>query len=172
MKPKPHDSNLRKGRHSQPGRMYFITTDVDEREPLIETHWRDLIISALKWLRDNGRIWLLGYVVMDNHFHVMFMLREGFDLAKVMQSVKRQTSREINKLRGVEGKFWLEGYHDHLIRDARDFGITFATYTTTPSNVAGSKKRKTILGQPLTLHGKMMWIGARWKDWGGVKKRK
>ncbi len=117
----PHTSALRKGRYSAPGKVYFITNIVEGRQALILPAGRDLIIEAFRWARDNARFWLLGYVVMDNHFHVMFMLREGYDLPKVMMSLKRHTAREINKRLGREGNFWQSGYHDHAIRDEADF---------------------------------------------------
>ncbi len=101
--------------------VYFITTNVEQKRPLIAPPGREIIIEALKWARDNGRIWLLGYMIMDNHFHFIMMLREGFVLFKVMMSLKRHTSREINKLNQSGGEFWQEGYHDHAIRDEADF---------------------------------------------------
>jgi putative transposase len=117
----PHASALRKGRYSAPGKVYFITNIVEGRQAFILPAGRDIIIEAFRWARDNGRFWLLGYVVMDNHFHVLFMLREGHDLPKVMMSLKRHTAREINKLLNREGNFWQNGYHDHAIRDETDF---------------------------------------------------
>jgi REP element-mobilizing transposase RayT len=122
MKPdKPHAGNLRIGRYSAPGGVYFITNNVEQKHPLLTPACREIAIDALKWARDNGRIWLLGYVIMDDHFHFMMMLREGFLLFKVMMSLKRHTAREINKIIDSAGQLWQEGYHDHAIRDETDF---------------------------------------------------
>jgi REP element-mobilizing transposase RayT len=118
---KPHSSTLRKGRYSASGLTYFITSNVEGKQALITPSAREIIIEAIKWARDNERIWLLGYVIMDNHFHFMPMLREGHDLSKLMGSLKRHTSREINKLTQNRGQLWQEGYHDHAIRDETDF---------------------------------------------------
>ena len=121
MADKPHSSDLRKGRYSAPGLVHFITSNVENKQPLLQPAGREIVIDSLKWARDNERIYLMGYVIMDDHFHFIYMLREGFTMPKIMNSLKRHTSREINKLRGVEGQFWQEGYHDHAIRNAVDF---------------------------------------------------
>ncbi len=129
---KPHAHALRKGRYSAPGWVYFVTTNVERQQPLLEPPGREIVIATLKWLGDNRRIWLLGYVIMDNHFHALFLLREGFTLAKVMMSLKRHTAREINKQLGRIGEFWQEGYHDHAIRDEADFWNHFHYTHTNP----------------------------------------
>jgi putative transposase len=112
---------LRKGRYSVAGRVYFITTNVIRRQPLLVPPAREVIIGALRWSRDQGRLWLLGYTIMDDHFHTLFMLREGYSLSKLLDSLKTFTAREINRQRGQAGEFWQEGFHDHAIRDAGDF---------------------------------------------------
>jgi len=118
---KPHSSDLRKGRFSAPGLVYFITSNVAHKRPLLLPEGREIVIASLKWARDNGRIWLLGYVIMDDHFHCLYMLREGHSLSKVMNNLKRHVSRQINLQSQVLGQFWQEGYHDHAIRDLDDF---------------------------------------------------
>src|SRR5512144_1333804 len=89
----PHSSALRKGRVSVPGGVYFVTSNTSLRRPLLVPEARDTIIESLKWSRDNGRIWLLGYVVLDDHFHTILMLRKGAELGHVMDSLKRHTAR-------------------------------------------------------------------------------
>jgi putative transposase len=117
----PHSADLRKGRFSAPGLVYFITSNVQEKRPLLYPDGREVVITSLKWLRDNGRIWLLGYATMDNHFHCLLTLRDAYTLPRVMNSLKRHTSSEINELAQVERQFWQEGYHDHGIRNLDDF---------------------------------------------------
>ncbi len=80
-----------------------------------------MIIDALKWSREQGRLWLLGYAIMDDHFHTLFMLRKGAELKRILNSVKSFAARKINRQWGQAGSFWQEGYHDHTIRDAADF---------------------------------------------------
>src|SRR5262249_11441822 len=135
----PHQSSLRKGRASVSGEGYFITTCIENREPILSnTEAAQVVIDSLRWLRDRCRLRLLGFVVMPDHIHVALALGEGCTLEKVMQSFKRFTSRQIHQLRllGANSirdtqpvatesrsylKLWQTGYHDHLLRDRESF---------------------------------------------------
>jgi REP element-mobilizing transposase RayT len=117
---RPHSSALRKGRYSAPGLAYFVTTAVDQRRPLLDPPARELVIQSLLWARAQGRIWLLGYVIMDDHFHVLIALRGDATLAQLTDSLKRHTARRANLMRSQTGRFWQAGYHDHAIRDELD----------------------------------------------------
>lgn len=115
-----HSRDLRKGRYSAPGQTYFITCTVERRQRLLTPEAREVVIGALRWSRDKGRLWLFGYVVMDDHFHTLFGLGEIATLDQVMNSVKRHCARQANLAAGRSGQFWQEGYHEHAIRDEVD----------------------------------------------------
>ena len=93
---------------------------------------------------DGARYRLLAWVVMPNHVHVLIQ-QNGFPLAKIVQSWKRHTSREIHRLflgspsctRLVEDSsrvqlgdpreapgLWQREYWDRYIRDERHFLTT------------------------------------------------
>jgi putative transposase len=119
----PRSSALRKGRHSVAGRVYFITTNITRRQRLLTPPAREAIIASLQWLRDQGRLWRLGYVIMDDHFHALLMLRDGHDLERILHSLKSFTAHAINQERGQTGNIWQPGYHDHTIRDGADLNF-------------------------------------------------
>jgi putative transposase len=122
MPDEPHGANLRKGRISLPGVCYFITTNVERNCPLIPfPDGAALIIGSLRWLHENDRVRLAGYVVMDNHVHFMIVLQETFTLPSILDSFKTYTATRINRLLKRKGTFWQEGYWDHAIRDEADF---------------------------------------------------
>ena len=124
----PHSGDLRKGRVSMPEVCYFLTTCVEGRRPVLgEPAAAREVIDALRWLRDQGRIRLLGFVVMPDHVHVALALREGWTLPQVMHSWKRHSAHQIRARVAVENRshqedaLWQAGYHDHRLRDRRDF---------------------------------------------------
>jgi REP element-mobilizing transposase RayT len=156
---KPHASALRKGRYSAPGLVYFITTNVERKQALIAPSGREVVIATLRWSRDNRRIWSLGYVVLDNHLHTMFILREGYALSTVMMSLKRHTAREINKLLGRAGEFWQAGYHDHAIRDETDFWNHYHYMHNNPVRCGWAEKAEDYLW---STAGRMILIGRLW----------
>jgi glycosyltransferase involved in cell wall biosynthesis len=59
---------------------------------------------------------MLSYVVMPNHVHLLFRLRAGAELEKVIQAWKSISSRRIGQKTGQKGEWWQEGYRDRLIR--------------------------------------------------------
>lgn len=72
---------------------------------------------------DTKRIELYAYCIMSNHVHVVFRLfdipeiEKPYYLEQIMQSLKRFSARECNKLLGEEGNFWQEESYDRLVRD-------------------------------------------------------
>lgn len=56
-------------------------------------------------------------VVMPNHVHVLFSLKEGMKLEKVMATWKNYTASRINAELGQEGTLWQKDYFDRMIRD-------------------------------------------------------
>jgi len=64
---------------------------------------------------------LIAWAIMPNHVHVIFRPQEGQELARIVQSWKSFTAKEANKLLGRQGRFWMDEYYDHLIREEEDF---------------------------------------------------
>ncbi len=60
-----------------------------------------------------------AFVVMPNHVHVLFQLRAGELLEKVIHSWKSFTSKQIVKTTGLKGVVWMEDYWDRIIRNER-----------------------------------------------------
>jgi len=137
----PHQSALRTGRVSIADHSYFVTACIADRRPVFaEDGAARIVIGSLRWLRDQEKIRLLGFVVMPDHVHVALALREGWTLERVMQSFKRHTSRQIHRSYSVGANcirdphmekvatesrsyeaLWQHSYHDHLLRDRTDF---------------------------------------------------
>ena len=63
---------------------------------------------------------LHAYVVMANHVHLL--VTPSTDVSKLLQSLKRYTAREANRLLGQTGQpFWQDESYDRLVRDAAEF---------------------------------------------------
>jgi len=92
--PPPHSHALRLGRFSLAGLPYFLTSNVDGRRPLLDSIARESVIASLLWARAQGRVWLLGYVILDDHFHTLIILRDQATLALVTDGLKRHTARQ------------------------------------------------------------------------------
>ncbi len=63
----------------------------------------------------------ISWVVMPNHVHALFVLRETEKLEGLLHSWKTWTARLINIHLGRSGTLWQKDYFDRLIRDDQHF---------------------------------------------------
>lgn len=86
----------------------------------------DITAGALRYF-DGARYALVGYCIMPNHVHLVLDTRgfrpvpypqkHGYPLTRIMESIKRYSAREANKVLGRTGPFWQKESYDHVIRD-------------------------------------------------------
>jgi putative transposase len=119
----PHQSNLRRGRTCEFYRAYYVTKNaIDRSNAHLNTEpAASEIIASFKWTVDQGLAKLGGFVVMDDHYHLIVALCSARELAEIIASIDKHTALAINRMRGHQGKFWQQGYYDHAIRNKQDF---------------------------------------------------
>jgi putative transposase len=79
------------------------------------------IVSDAIHFRDGREYELLTYCIMPNHVHlVMTLERNDISLYKVLQSLKRFTAQETNKILSRRGAFWQHESYDHVVRDGKE----------------------------------------------------
>ena len=74
-----------------------------------------IVVDALQFLRYE-RAYLLGYVVMPDHLHVIVVPRGDATISKLMHSIKGYSARIINARRGGSGPVWQRSFYDRAIR--------------------------------------------------------
>ena len=113
-------SNLRRGRHSEPGREYLVTAVTRHRTQVFaDFHVARLLIGTFRETqRDRQADWL-AWVVMPDHFHALIQLGQS-SLPQVMRRVRGVSSRRINQSLGRSGSLWQPNYHDHALREEED----------------------------------------------------
>jgi putative transposase len=116
----PHGCVLRKGRWSEIGRVYLITSVTHRREPVFRNLWcARLLIQELRAADalDWSTTW--AFVVMPDHLHWLVALKEA-DLSRLVLRVKSRSTIEINRFLGRSGRMWQKGFHDHALREEED----------------------------------------------------
>jgi len=121
--PPLHGHALRKGRASEPGRAYLLTTVTDRRRPVFGD-WRigRLLVAELRAEHEAGRVESLAWVVMPDHLHWLTILREE-TLDALMRRVKSRSAIAINSVLGDNRPLWQKGYHDHAVRAEEDLRV-------------------------------------------------
>ncbi|MHA6787086.1 transposase [Pseudomonas sp. FP2300] len=125
--PRPNSHRLRRGRFSERGRGYLVTTVVHQRAPIFnDWHLGRLVVAEMRLAHERGQVNSLAWVVMPDHLHWLVQLEQA-QLTHVMQAVKSRSTLTINRARNRKGAFWQSGFHDRAIRDDEDL-LPFARY--------------------------------------------
>ena len=118
--PQPGHRALRKGRYSQPNRIYLVTTVTELRIPWFQVFaFAQIMCLAIEddaCLADAEN---LCWVVMPDHIHLLLQLRETC-LSQVVKKLKAASSHRLNSDIGRTGRFWAPGFHDHALRKEED----------------------------------------------------
>jgi REP element-mobilizing transposase RayT len=120
----PHGHALRKGRFSQSGQIYLLTSITHERRPLF-SQWQNgrLAVREFKLAQQDGMCESLAFVIMPDHFHWLVTL-ENATLPELMRQVRSRSAIQINKALNEKGQIWQRGYHDHALRKEEDMQET------------------------------------------------
>ncbi len=114
--------DLTKGRYSENGRAYFITTVLAERE---RRYFGDfscarLVVAEMRGLHENGAVNSLAWVVMPDHVHWLFQLGETETLSSVVKGFKARSAHRVNRYLGRQGALWQKAFYDHAVRKEED----------------------------------------------------
>ena len=112
MTPTPHQKNLRKGRYSQQGQVYHVTTATKDRNPLFLDMRNARILINVMYRQPDAMT--LAYVVMPDHLHWLLQLIGDADLSRTVQSIKSISAHEIGQ------PIWQSSYYDHALRKDED----------------------------------------------------
>ncbi|MDG3063498.1 transposase [Thauera mechernichensis] len=117
----PHSIDLRRGRVSEPGRVFLITTVTHRRARLFDDfHLARLTIAHLRRADQLGHAATLAWVLMPDHLHWLVRLEAG-TLSALVGAFKAGSSAAINRsLQTPATRRWAAGFHDHALRKEED----------------------------------------------------
>ncbi|MDD5342329.1 MAG: transposase [Patescibacteria group bacterium] len=129
--------------------IYFVTTKTKDNYPYFRNEiLTGLFINRLSIAEQSMRFRLFGFVVIPDHVHILIQPSGKYNISKIMFTIKKQFSHEVNRLIGVNSRIattvgeqalvrlrrfvithkiyirkfgWLKSYHDHIILNDKDF---------------------------------------------------
>ncbi|WP_433769505.1 REP-associated tyrosine transposase [Pseudomonas putida] len=123
----PASHRLRTGRYGELNRIYLLTTNTFEREPVFQDFVLGrLIVDQFRQAQDSRRAISLAWVVMPDHFHWLIDLQQG-SLSELMQRVKSLSTKAVNLSTGRKISLWQQGFHDRALRREEDL-VKLARY--------------------------------------------
>ncbi|MCO5186337.1 MAG: transposase [Anaerolineae bacterium] len=138
------------------GVVYFITALTYQRRPIFADDNRVAILrETMREAQIHHPFGMKGYVILPDHCHLLLQLKGETDISKLMHSIKRNFTRNVKHQEGIiePTKLWHRSFHDHVIRDERDFynHLHYIHYnpvkhglTTRPETYAHSSYREYV----------------------------
>jgi putative transposase len=84
---------------------------VQGRQSLIKSEWKEELYKYISGIVSNHEQKLLAIGGIENHIHILIGLKANCEISKLVQEIKANSSRFINKRQFVKGKFsWQEGF--------------------------------------------------------------
>ncbi len=84
---------------------------VQNRECIITNQWKDELYKYITGIIQNYNHKLLAINGMPDHIHILFGMRPVQSISELIQQVKEDSSKWINKRKFIRSKFsWQEGY--------------------------------------------------------------
>ena len=75
---------------------FFTTATILHWYPLLEKkEYKDILINSFRFCVDQQRAIIYAFVIMENHFHVVWEILEPFTLMKVRQNMLKFTAQKI-----------------------------------------------------------------------------
>jgi len=104
--------------------VYFVTTDTWQRRQLfLKPDPARIVLEQIFDCRDRGFYKLHTFVLMPEHLHMLITPGGETTLEKAMMMIKGGSSYKIKKQLLYSFPIWMEGFHDHWIRDAHEYRI-------------------------------------------------
>ena len=115
-------TDLRKGRHSEPGRAYFITSVLAERERryFADFYCARLVVQVMRSLHHEHDLDSIAWVIMPDHIHWLFQLGAVAPLCEVIKKFKARSALAVNRHLHREGPLWQKAFYDHALRKEDD----------------------------------------------------
>jgi REP element-mobilizing transposase RayT len=118
---------LRIGRCSERDRIYLLTTNTLDREPLFaDFALGRLVAHQFRRAQELGLANSLAWVVMPDHFHWLIELKNG-SLGELMQRTKSFSTKAVSRVAGRKAGLWQQGFHDRALRKEEDL-VKLARY--------------------------------------------
>jgi REP element-mobilizing transposase RayT len=102
------------------GSVYFVTWRVRKGQGELSDSERDITAAAIRHF-DYARYELHGFVVMNDHVHVLVQPCPGFRLQDIVQSWKSFTANRMQRVSGRRGVVWQDEYFDRVVRDDAEY---------------------------------------------------
>src|SRR5688572_8877791 len=90
----------------------FFTATILEWKPLLQNDiYKDIIISSLRFLVKDNRVDIYAFVIMPNHIHLLWKIKNGRKYEDVQRDFMKYTGQQLKSLLEKEKPKELKEYY-------------------------------------------------------------
>jgi len=148
----------------QDNTIYFITSrTINAKEYFDDDNKRKIIYNILKEGIKKFKADLYAFVILSNHYHLLFKIQKGLELSKFIGYINGKSSKTLNEIENISRrKIWYQ-YWDHYIRNEKDFFLHFNYEHHNPVKHDYVKLQKEVLNYEFCSYKK--WIDKKGNEW-------
>jgi putative transposase len=76
---------------------FFTATNLQWKKLLQPNKYKEMVFDALRFLVTDKRVIVYGFVIMDNHLHLIWQMRAGINSQAVQRGFLKFTAQQIKK---------------------------------------------------------------------------
>ncbi len=144
--------------------IYFITARTIKKEKFFNTDEKKKILyQALKKSLENYCYLPFAWIILSNHYHLLFKAKRGEDLGSFISSLGSLSSKDLNKLDNQKGRsVWFQ-YWDYCPRNEKDFYQHFNYIHHNPVKHEYMKTQEEVLKNQFCSY--KQWIEKKGEEW-------
>ncbi len=74
----------------------FLTASIYKKKHLLSNEsYKTLIVNSLRFLVNDGRVFVNAFVIMNNHIHLIWQAREGYQTREIQRDFLKYTAQMI-----------------------------------------------------------------------------
>jgi putative transposase len=101
---------------------YMVTSSIYQRQCLLVSDGhKEILQEQLSQLSREFKLHLAGWVILDNHYHILVRSSEGSELPHFFQRFHGRTSYELNRIDRSRGRQIWHNFWDTCIRNEIDY---------------------------------------------------
>ena len=76
---------------------FFTATNLEWKKLLADDKYKDIVIESMRFLVKDRRVIIYGFVIMENHIHIIWQLQSGMKRKDVQRDFLKFTAQRIKK---------------------------------------------------------------------------
>lgn len=141
--------------------LYFLSSHTYQNQCLLkEDTCKKHLLEKIKLFFKEYDFSLYAWIILDNHYHLLFKSSEKINLGKLIGTIHAGHSYEMNRQENRSGRKIWQNYWDWCIRSEKDFWMHFNYIHHNPVK-HGYVQEMALYPFSSYCH----WLAVKGKDW-------